>query len=98
MRMAIYSETEWYNRVSVWEQRQYDVPLPGGQASQGHEQEPSTATHSIWEALHYKITIVTTRISDLQQCCYYLSNALVDLDSSGDVGNRRLDVFFAYSC
>ena len=27
--------------------------------------------------MYYKITIVTTRISDLHQCCYYLSNALV---------------------
>ena len=27
--------------------------------------------------MYYKITIVTTRISDLQQCCHYLSNALV---------------------
>ena len=27
--------------------------------------------------MYYKITIVTTRISDLQQCCHYLSNVLV---------------------
>ena len=27
--------------------------------------------------IYYKITIVTTRISDLQQCCHYLSKALV---------------------
>ena len=27
--------------------------------------------------MYWKIAIVTTRISDLQQCCHYLSNALV---------------------
>ena len=40
------------NRVCVWEQRQYDAPLGGGPASQGREQQPSVAVHSIWMTLY----------------------------------------------
>ena len=39
------------NRVSVWEQRQYDAPLAGRQTSQDRERQPSVAARSIWEAL-----------------------------------------------
>ena len=42
---------KWNNRVSVWEQRQYDAPLVGRQASQGRMRQPSVAPGSIWEAL-----------------------------------------------
>ena len=38
--------------VSVWEQRQYDAPLVGRQASQGREGQPSVAARSIWETLY----------------------------------------------
>ena len=37
------------NRVSVRKQHQYDAPPIGGQASQGHERQPSVAVRSIWE-------------------------------------------------
>ena len=30
-----------------------------------------------WSTMYYKITIVTTRISELQECYHYLSNVLV---------------------
>ena len=43
---------EWTDRVSVWEQRQYDSLLVGRQASQGCERQQSVAVHSIWEALY----------------------------------------------
>ena len=38
--------------MSVWEQRQYDAPLAGRQASQGRERQPSVAARSIWEAVY----------------------------------------------
>ena len=41
--------------VSVWEQRQYDAPLAGVQASQGRERKQSVAALSIWEALYYTV-------------------------------------------
>ena len=38
--------------VSVWEQRQYDAPLVGRQASQDRERQQSVAAHSVWEVLY----------------------------------------------
>ena len=38
--------------VSVFEQRQYDAPLAGRQASEGRERQPSVAARIIWEALY----------------------------------------------
>ena len=40
--------------MSVWEQRQYDAPLDGRQASQGCERQPSVAVRSIWEDLYMR--------------------------------------------
>ena len=39
-------------KVSVWEQRQYDVPLGGRKANQGRERQPYVAARSIWEDLY----------------------------------------------
>ena len=36
--------------MTVWEQRQYDAPLGGWQASQGRERQPCVAARSILEA------------------------------------------------
>ena len=38
--------------LSIWEQRQYDTPLVGQQASQDRERQPSVAARNIWEALY----------------------------------------------
>ena len=41
--------------MSVWEQHQYDALLAGRQASQGREQQPSVAAHSIREAVYFNV-------------------------------------------
>ena len=39
--------------MSVWEQRQYDAPLAGPQASQGRDRQPHVASRSILQALYF---------------------------------------------
>ena len=40
--------------MSIWEQRHYDGPLSGQQASQGRERQPSVCACSIWMTLYKK--------------------------------------------
>ena len=43
---------KWNYRVSVWEQRDYNGPLAGQQASQGRKWQPSVCARSIWMTLY----------------------------------------------
>ena len=61
--------------MSVWEQRQYDTPLAGRQASQGHERQPSICMRNIWESLYFTMyftfTIVVIIQEDTESSKYY---------------------------
>ena len=44
--------------------------------------------------MYYKITIATMRISDLQQCCHYLSNALAESIQNYNINDTKHSFIF----
>ena len=81
----------WNNRLSVWKQREYNGPLAGQQANQGHERQSSEAGRSIWMTLYITVYYCITKAPDT---AIHVFQVFFGLEGRG----LSFSGHFSYSC